>query len=85
MGTWINQAREIKRLRQEIQRQQSVIAALRQRLGEDASDIDVNDYGVVEAERALIADGRPVAAMKAYRERTGADLVTAKKAIDSVS
>ncbi|MGD7001155.1 hypothetical protein [Corynebacterium halotolerans] len=83
MGKWFNQAREIERLQQEVQRQQTLITQLKERLGDDAADI--NEYGVADQERALVTEGQPIKAIKAYRERTGANLLTAKKAIDSVS
>jgi hypothetical protein len=37
-----------------------------------------------EVERLLTA-GRPIAAVKAYREGTGADLLTAKRAVDELA
>lgn len=83
MGTWFNQAKEIRRLRDENQRLLATLAQLQSRLGADAADVDI--YAVSAEERSLVASGKPVAAIKAYRERTGADLVTAKKAIDSVA
>jgi ribosomal protein L7/L12 len=45
----------------------------------------INPQGVSDEEKQLVKDGKAVAAIKAYRERTGADLLTAKNAIDSVS
>ena len=83
MLAWFNNAAEVKRLRAEVQRQAAVIEDLTQRLGLAAGD--VNAYGVSDAERALVAQGEPIKAIKAYRERTGADLLTGKRAIDSVS
>lgn len=38
---------------------------------------------LTDAERRMVADGRPVSAIKAYRDRTGVDLRTAKAAIDA--
>ena len=38
---------------------------------------------LTHAERQMVADGRPVSAIKAYRDRTGVDLRTAKAAIDA--
>lgn len=83
MPNWFNNAAEVKRLRAEVQRQAAVIEDLTQRLGLTAGD--VNAYGVSDAERALVEQGEPIKAIKAYRERTGADLLTGKRAIDSVS
>ncbi|USR79865.1 50S ribosomal protein L7/L12 [Arcanobacterium pinnipediorum] len=82
MGKWFDQAREIERLRRENQRLLILVAQLKERLGDEASNVDV--FGVSAEERQLATSGRKVEAIKAYRERTGADLVTAKNAIDSV-
>ena len=38
---------------------------------------------LTDAELRMVADGRPVSAIKAYRDRTGVDLKTAKAAIDA--
>ena len=83
MLAWFNNAAEVKRLRAEVQRQAAVIEDLTQRLGLAAGD--VNAYGVSDAKRALVAQGEPIKAIKAYRERTGAGLLAGKRAIDSVS
>lgn len=83
MLAWFNNAAEVKHLRAEVQRQAAVIEDLTQRLGLAAGD--VNAYGVSDAERALVAQGEPIKAIKAYRERTGAGLLAGKRAIDSVS
>ncbi|WP_353066008.1 50S ribosomal protein L7/L12 [Arcanobacterium hippocoleae] len=82
MGKWIHQAQEIERLRRENQRLVALLAQLQARLGEEAGGFDL--YGVSTEERRLVASGHTVAAIKTYRERTGADLLTAKNAIDSV-
>lgn len=88
MGKWFDQAREIERLQRENQRLLALVKQLKARLGEEglgeeASNVDV--FGVSDEERQLVAAGRKVEAIKAYRERTRADLVTAKNAIDSIS
>lgn len=88
MGKWFDQAREIERLQRENQRLLALVTQLKARLGEEglgeeASNVDV--FGVSDEERQLVAAGRKVEAIKAYRERTRADLVTAKNAIDSIS
>lgn len=80
--SWFNQKREIEDLKKEVARQKALIASLRAKLGADAAG---DDYGVDENERFLVRNGKNIAAVKAYRERTGADLVTAKAAIDSIS
>lgn len=83
MGKWFDQAREIERLQRENQRLLALVKQLKTRLGDDAGDVDV--FGVSTEERQLVEAGRKVEAVKAYRERTGADLLTAKNAIDSLS
>lgn len=83
MGKWFDQAREIERLQRENQRLLALVKQLKTRLGDDAGDGDV--FGVSTEERQLVEAGRKVEAVKAYRERTGADLLTAKNAIDSLS
>lgn len=88
MGKWFDQAREIESLQRENQRLLALVTQLKARLGEEglgeeASNVDV--FGVSAEERQLVAAGRKVEAIKAYRERTRADLVTAKNAIDSIS
>ncbi|MDK8845288.1 hypothetical protein QP888_01910 [Corynebacterium sp. MSK297] len=83
MGKWFDQAREIERLRRENQRLLTLVTQFKNRLHVEAGDVDV--YGVSAEERQLVASGQKVAAIKEYRERTGADLLTAKNAIDSIS
>lgn len=83
MGKWFDQAREIERLQRENQRLLALVKQLKTRLGDEAGDVDV--FGVSTEERQLVEEGRKVDAVKAYRERTGADLLTAKNAIDSLS
>lgn len=83
MGKWFEQAREIERLQRENQRLLALVKELKTRLGDEAGDFDV--FGVSTEERQLVEAGRKVEAVKAYRERTGADLLTAKNAIDSLS
>ena len=78
MGKWFNQAAEIEKLRKENQRLLALVERLKTFTGADAST------GVSAEERQLIAAGKKIQAIKLYRERTGADLLTAKNAIDSV-
>lgn len=82
MAKWFQQAAEIERLRAEVKRQTQMIERLAANLGPEHGDLDL--YGVSADERELVAAGNPILAIKAYRERTGADLLSAKKAIDSV-
>ena len=83
MAKWFNQAREIERLRRENQRLLTLATQLKSRLGSEAENVDT--FGVSIDERRLVSEGRKVEAIRAYRERTGADLLTAKNAIVSVA
>lgn len=83
MGKWFDQAREIEVLRAENTRLQNLVLHLQSALGPEAADI--NAYGVSDEERALVSAGKQVEAIKRYRERTGAGLLAAKNAIDSVA
>ena len=47
------------------------------------SSIISTSLELTHAERQMVANGRPVSAIKAYRDRTGVDLRTAKAAIDA--
>ncbi|EEJ53471.1 hypothetical protein HMPREF0578_0392 [Mobiluncus mulieris 28-1] len=85
MGKWFNQAAEIDKLRSEVQRQAAAIEQLRSQLAAAGVPAQVDAYGVTAEERELVANGQPVVAIKKFRERTGADLVTAKRAIDSIA
>ncbi|MDP9800136.1 ribosomal protein L7/L12 [Arcanobacterium wilhelmae] len=84
MGKWFDQAREIERLRAEVVRQREAIERLLVQMNKAGMRPEKDPYAVTTQERALAMQGRQVEAIKAYRVRTGADLVTAKKAIDSV-
>lgn len=70
-------------MQRENQRLLALVKQLKTRLADEAGDVDV--FGVSTEERELVEEGRKVDAVKAYRERTGADLLTAKNAIDSLS
>lgn len=47
--------------------------------------IGVGAVELTETERALVASGRKIAAIKEYRDRTGAGLASAKEAIDEAA
>lgn len=85
LGKWFNQAAEIDKLRREAHRQAAVIEQLLSQLAAAGVPAQVNAYGVTVEERKLVASGQAVAAIKKYRERTGADLVTAKRAIGAIA
>lgn len=84
MAKWWNQAQEIQKLQAELKRQAETIKQLTSQLEQAGIEV-INPQGVSDKEKQLVKDGKAVAAIKAYRERTGADLLTAKNAIDSVS
>lgn len=81
MGTWFNQAAEIRQLRDQVRRQAWTIEKLKKYLPAEDSALfpAVNDR-----ERALAAKGKRLEAIQAYRTRTRSDLLTAKIAIESV-
>jgi len=81
MGIWIGNAREFEELREENERLKERIAHLERLLKISGETIDL---ALSESERALLAQGRKLEAVKAYRDRTGTDLKTAKEAIDAV-
>lgn len=84
MAKWWNQAQEIQKLQAELKRQAETIKQLTSQLEQAGIEV-INPQGVSDEEKQLVKGGKAVAAIKAYRERTGADLLTAKNAIDSVS
>ena len=81
MGIWIGDAREFEELREENERLKQRVAHLERLLKISGETIDL---ALSDSERALLAQGRKLEAVKAYRDRTGTDLKTAKKAIDAV-
>ena len=80
MGIWIGDAREFEELREENERLKQRVAHLERLLGTSGEAIDL---ALSDSERALLAQGRKLEAVKAYRDRTGTDLKTAKEAIDA--
>ena len=81
MGIWIGDAREFEELREENERLKQRVAHLERLLKISGETIDL---ALSDSERALLAQGRKLEAVKAYRDRTGTDLKTAKEAIDAV-
>lgn len=81
MGIWIGDAREFKELREENERLKERVAHLERLLKASEETIDL---ALSDSERALLAQGRKLEAVKAYRDRTGTDLKSAKEAIDAV-
>ena len=77
-----DQSAEIRQLKMEVQRQFETIERLRAQLSAAGINPEVNVHGVSLSEQALAREGRKIEAIKSYRERTGASLVDAKKAID---
>ena len=81
MGIWIGDARKLEELREENERLKERVAHLERLLKASGEAIDL---ALSDSERALLAQGRKLEAVKAYRDRTGVDLKTAKEAIDAV-
>lgn len=71
-------------LRRLTQRQSAIIADLAGRLGIDPTTLDPIGQ-VDDTERALIADGKKIYAIKHHRERTGSGLKEAKDTVDRVA
>lgn len=81
MGIWIGDAREFEELREENERLKERVAHLERLLKTSEETIDL---ALSDSERALLAQGRKLEAVKAYRDRTGVGLKTAKQAVDTV-
>lgn len=81
MGIWIGDAREFEKLREENERLKQRVAHLERLLKASGEAIDL---ALSPSERALLAQGRKLEAVKAYRDRTGVDLKTAKQAVDAI-
>ena len=81
MGIWIGDARKFDELREENERLKERVAHLERLLNASGESIDL---ALSESERALVLDGRKLEAVKAYRDRTGVGLKTAKEAVDAV-
>ena len=81
MGIWIGDAREFEELREENERLKERVAHLERLLKASGETIDL---ALSDSERALLAQGRKLEAVKAYRDRTGVGLKTAKEAVDAV-
>lgn len=81
MSIWIGDAREFEELRKENERLKERIAHLERLLKISEETIDL---ALSESERALVLDGRKLEAVKAYRDRTGVGLKTAKQAVDAI-
>lgn len=81
-GSWLRRTQENERLQREKRRHAAQVSYLQSHLGE-AGSVGAPSP-VSPEERQLVAAGELVAAIRAYRMRTGADLKTAKSAIESV-
>ena len=81
MGLWSGDARKFEELREENERLKERVAHLERLLKASGEEIDL---ALSESERALVLDGRKLEAVKAYRDRTGVGLKTAKEAVDAV-
>ncbi|WP_206424858.1 hypothetical protein [Neoactinobaculum massilliense] len=83
MGKWFKQAHEIEYLRAENKKLAAQVTSLQHRLRMQQNGTETAE--VSDEERKIIASGRKIDAIKAYRERTGASLYDAKMAIDEAS
>ena len=81
MGIWIGDARKFDELREENERLKERVAHLERLLKASGETIDL---ALSPSERTLVLDGRKLEAVKAYRDRTGVGLKTAKEAVDAV-
>ena len=88
MGIWIGDARKVDELREENERLKERVAHLERLLKASGEAIDLaltpSERALTPSERALVLDGRKLEAVKAYRDRTGVGLKTAKEAVDAV-
>lgn len=71
----------IARLEAQVRAQQGVIEELCRRFDIDPP-VGVPGQWLDDTERRLVAEGKKIAAIKHYRERTGAGLKEAKDAVD---
>ena len=98
MGKWFGQAAEIEALRAENHQLRGQVESLEARLRAAYGEAGITalsqeapapsgggEAELAEAERALVASGRKIAAIKEYRDRTGADLLHAKEVIDEAA
>jgi ribosomal protein L7/L12 len=80
-------ARRIHRLEAQMAAHEQTIAQLCEKLGieptrSSAPTIDATGAPLADEEKRLLGEGKKIAAIKAYRERTGANLVDAKEAVE---
>lgn len=75
------QQQRLDRLEARIRSQDAVLRALCARVGIDPADLDPVST-LDEEERALLAEGKDIAAIKHHRQRTGSSLLEAKRAVD---
>lgn len=87
MGKWFGQANEIEELRTENRRLKEQVATLEARLRAAYADAGITALANPSSPTAsteLLATGPKIAAVKAYKDRTGVSLKAAKAAIDAV-
>lgn len=99
MGKWFGQAAEIEALRAENQQLREQVENLKVRLRAAYAEAGVTALAteaptpsvsaaateLSDDERALVSSGSTIAALKAYRDRTGATLERAKEVIDEAA
>lgn len=79
---------QIDHLRQEVRRLEDLVASLARRAGVGAAELEQlrqeAQPGITPEIRLLVAQGKHIPAIKAYREATGAGLKEAKDVIDAL-
>ncbi|SDU78736.1 ribosomal protein L7/L12 [Arcanobacterium phocae] len=83
MGKWFGRSDESEELRTRISELASIIAKLRSQLDELGVKPQI-DLSLTAEEQQLVAQGKKIAAIKMYRERTGSSLKDAKDIVDSL-
>lgn len=76
---------DLPRLQQSVMVLQAQVAELARRAGMSAEDLERIRPQVPAEVRDLVAQDKPVTAVRAYREATGASLLLAKQVVDDVA
>lgn len=76
--------RQVAALEARVRRQGRAIDLLAREAGIDPATVDPEGH-LSSEELALVREGKPIHAMKTYRERTGASLVEAKRVVDEAT
>lgn len=85
---WPSRDAQIDGLRREVQRQAAYIKQLEAQLRSSGGTLPdqsyISNYGLSDKEMSLLRTGKKIAAIRAYRKRTGAGIIAAKEAIEGV-